>query len=159
MTIGTHSAMATAAAHPQPVEIPDKLYFRIGEVSRLTGVKPSVLRFWETEFPQLSPKKSGTNQRLYRRKDIETVLAIKHLLWEKRYTIEGARAALAEMRQQRRQEREARQAAPAPPAAAKAAPPPVELLQRHLFAPDPERAAAILERVRRELREILDLLS
>ena len=141
--------MATAAAHPQPVEIPDKLYFRIGEVSRLTGVKPSVLRFWETEFPQLSPKKSGTNQRLYRRKDIETVLAIKHLLWEKRYTIEGARAALAEMRQQRRQEREARQAAAAPPAAAKAAPPPVELLQRHLFAPDPERAAAILERVRR----------
>jgi len=151
--------MATAAAHPQPVEIPDKLYFRIGEVSRLTGVKPSVLRFWETEFPQLSPKKSGTNQRLYRRKDIETVLAIKHLLWEKRYTIEGARAALAEMRQQRRQEREARQAAAAPPAAAKAAPPPVELLQRHLFAPDPERAAAILERVRRELREILELLA
>lgn len=157
MTVGTDSIMATAAAHPQPVEIPDKLYFRIGEVSRLTGVKPSVLRFWETEFPQLSPKKSGTNQRLYRRKDIETVLAIKHLLWEKRYTIEGARAALVEMRQQRRQEREAKQAAAAPaPAPAR---PPVELLQRHLFAPDPERAAAVLERVRRELREILELLS
>ncbi|MCX7605552.1 MAG: MerR family transcriptional regulator [Bryobacteraceae bacterium] len=157
MRLGTESIMATAAAHPQPVEIPDKLYFRIGEVSRLTGVKPTVLRFWETEFPQLSPKKSGTNQRLYRRKDIETILAIKHLLWEKRYTIEGARAALAEMRQQRRQEREAKQAAAAP--APQAARPPVELLQRHLFAPDPERAAAVLERVRRELREILELLA
>lgn len=153
MTLGTESIMATAAAHPQSVEIPDKLYFRIGEVSRLTGVKPSVLRFWETEFPQLSPKKSGTNQRLYQRKDIETVLAIKHLLWEKRYTIAGARTALAEMRQQRRQEREARQAAPPTPST------PVESLQRHLFAPDPERAAAALDRVRRELRAILELLA
>ncbi len=152
--------MATAAAQPQPVEIPDKLYFRIGEVSRITGVKPSVLRFWETEFPQLHPKKSGTNQRLYRRKDVETVLAIKHLLWEKRFTIEGARAALAEQRQARRQERavapapEAPQAPPAEPAH-----PPVHLLQRHLFAPDPERAAAVLDRVRNELRAVLALLS
>lgn len=148
--------MATAAAQPQPVEIPDKLYFRIGEVSRITGVKPSVLRFWETEFPQLHPKKSGTNQRLYRRKDVETVLAIKHLLWEKRFTIEGARAALAEQRQARRQERAAPAAPPPPP---EPAAPPVHLLQRHLFAPDPERAAAILDRVRNELRAVLDLLS
>lgn len=149
--------MATAAAQPQPVEIPDKLYFRIGEVSRLTGVKASVLRFWESEFPQLHPKKSGTNQRLYRRKDIETVLEIKRLLWEKRFTIEGARAALAEQRLARRQER----AAPAAPEAQAAPPPapPVHLLQRHLFAPDPERAAALLDRVRQELKAILDLLS
>jgi len=151
--------MATAAAQPQPVEIPDKLYFRIGEVSRLTGVKASVLRFWESEFPQLHPKKSGTNQRLYRRKDIETVLAIKHLLWEKRFTIEGARAALAEQRQARRQERAAHPAPEAPQAPPPPATPPVHLLQRHLFAPDPERAAAILDRVRHELKAILDILS
>ncbi len=151
--------MATAAAQPQPVEIPDKLYFRIGEVSRLTGVKASVLRFWETEFSQLHPRKSGANQRLYRRKDIETVLAIKHLLWEKRFTIEGARAALAEQRHARRQERAARPAAAAPQAPPESAPLPVHLLQRHLFAPDPERAAAILERVRRELQAVLALLS
>lgn len=148
--------MATAAAQPQSVEIPDKLYFRIGEVSRITGVKPSVLRFWETEFPQLHPKKSGTNQRLYRRKDVETVLTIKHLLWEKRFTIEGARAALSEQRQARRQERPS--GAPTPPPA-ELPTLPVRLLQRHLFAPDPERAAAVLDRVRHELRAILDLLS
>ncbi len=149
--------MATAAAQPQPVEIPDKLYFRIGEVSRLTGVKASVLRFWESEFPQLHPKKSGTNQRLYRRKDIETVLEIKRLLWEKRFTIEGARAALAEQRHARRQERAApaaQEAQTAPPPA-----PPVHILQRHLFAPDPERAAALLDRVRQELKAVLALLS
>lgn len=154
--------MATAAAQPQSVEIPDKLYFRIGEVSRLTGVKASVLRFWETEFPQLHPKKSGTNQRLYRRKDIETVLEIKRLLWEKRFTIEGARAALAEQRHARRQEGAARPAsgAAAPPQPGPEAPPrlPAHLLQRHLFAPDPERAAAVIERVRHELKAILDLL-
>ncbi len=76
-------------------EIPDKLYFRIGEVSQLTGVKSYVLRYWENEFSTLSPKKSGTNHRLYRRKDVETVLEIKRLLYEKRYTIEGARNYLA----------------------------------------------------------------
>ena len=86
--------MATAAARPQPVDIPNKLYFRIGDVSRLTGIKAYVLRYWETEFSALSPKKSGTNQRLYRRKDVEMVLEIKHLLYEKRFTIEGARTFL-----------------------------------------------------------------
>ncbi len=78
-----------------PAEIPDKLYFRIGEVSRLAGVKQYVLRYWETEFPGLTPKKSGSNHRLYRRKDVELVLEIKRLLYEKRYTIEGARNLLA----------------------------------------------------------------
>ena len=76
-------------------EIPDKLYFRIGDVSRIAGVKPYVLRYWESEFPSLGPKKSGTNHRLYRRKDVELVLEIKQLLYEKRYTIEGARNFLS----------------------------------------------------------------
>ncbi len=75
-------------------EIPDKLYFRIGEVSRLAGIKPYVLRFWETEFSSLGPKKSGKGHRLYRRKDVELVLEIKRLLYDKRYTIEGARKFL-----------------------------------------------------------------
>src|SRR5271170_1671209 len=75
-------------------EIPDKLYFRIGDVARLANIKPYVLRFWETEFPGLGPKKSGTGHRLYRRKDVELVLEIKRLLYEKRYTIEGARKTL-----------------------------------------------------------------
>src|SRR5580765_1251980 len=75
-------------------EIPDKLYFRIGDVAKLAGIKPYVLRFWETEFPALGPKKSGTGHRLYRRKDVELVLEIKTLLYEKRFTIEGARKHL-----------------------------------------------------------------
>lgn len=84
-----------AAGEIRP-EIPDKLYFRIGEVSRLAGIKPYVLRFWETEFSALGPKKSGKGHRLYRRKDVELVLEIKRLLYEKRYTIEGARKYLDE---------------------------------------------------------------
>src|SRR6476469_4067736 len=75
-------------------EIPDKLYFKIGEVSDLLGVEPYVLRYWETEFSVLSPKKSGTGHRLYRRKDVELLLRIKHLLYEKRFTIAGARQSL-----------------------------------------------------------------
>src|SRR5580700_6496486 len=75
-------------------EIPDKLYFRIGDVARLAGIKPYVLRFWETEFPALGPRKSGTGHRLYRRKDVEIVLEIKRLLYEQRFTIEGARKFL-----------------------------------------------------------------
>lgn len=75
-------------------QIPDKMYFRIGEVSRLVGIAPYVLRFWETEFPALSPKRSGREHRLYRRKDVELFLEIKRLLYEKRFTIEGARKSL-----------------------------------------------------------------
>jgi DNA-binding transcriptional MerR regulator len=75
-------------------DIPDKLYFRIGEVAKLAGIKPYVLRFWESEFSGLGPKKSGTGHRLYRRKDVEMVLEIKRLLYEKRFTIEGARKVL-----------------------------------------------------------------
>jgi DNA-binding transcriptional MerR regulator len=82
---------------PKPLiepEIPNKLYFRIGEVAKLAGIKPYVLRFWESEFAGLGPKKSGTGHRLYRRKDVELVLEIKRLLYEKRFTIEGARKVL-----------------------------------------------------------------
>src|SRR5712692_7055242 len=85
---------APAAGMGPAPEIPDKLYFRIGEVARLAGIKPYVLRFWETEFPSLGPKKSGTGHRLFRRKDVELVLEIKRLLYEKRFTIEGARKFL-----------------------------------------------------------------
>ncbi len=75
--------------------IPDKHYFRIGEVARLAGVKPSVLRYWESEFGTLRPEKSRTNQRLYTRADIEKVLKLKTLLYEKKFTIAGARRVLA----------------------------------------------------------------
>jgi DNA-binding transcriptional MerR regulator len=114
-------------------EIPDKLYFKIGEVSELLGVEPYVLRYWESEFPVLSPKKSGTGHRLYRRKDVELLLRIKHLLYEKRFTIEGARQSL---------QSEAR----APKAK------PVKRMQQDLFSADP------LPEIRRELADILLLL-
>ena len=74
--------------------IPDKLFFRIGEVSQLVGVEPYVLRYWESEFPGLSPKKSNTGQRMFRRKDVELLLNIKELLYDRKFTIEGARKAL-----------------------------------------------------------------
>lgn len=74
--------------------IPDKLYFRIGEVSRLLDLPAYVLRFWETEFPQLKPGKGGTGQRLYRRRDVETLAEIRRLLYDEGYTIPGARQAL-----------------------------------------------------------------
>ena len=125
--------MPDAALQPAP-EIPDKLYFKIGEVSELLGVEPYVLRYWESEFPVLSPKKSGTGHRLYRRKDVELLLRIKHLLYEKRFTIEGARQTLhAESR------------------APKAARSP-KRVQTELFAADP------LPEIRRELQEILSML-
>ena len=81
-------------------EIPDKLYFRIGEVARLCDVPAYVLRFWESEFPQLKPNKGGTGQRLYRRRDVETALRVKSLLYDEGYTIPGARQAIkSEMKQ------------------------------------------------------------
>ncbi|QOX78953.1 MerR family transcriptional regulator [Trichlorobacter lovleyi] len=74
----------------QPV-IPDKTYFKIGEVARLADIKTSVLRYWETEFPFLNPEKSSAGQRLYTRQDIEMVQQIKQLLYQEKYTIEGVR--------------------------------------------------------------------
>ena len=75
-------------------QIPDRLFFRIGDVSQLAGVEAYVLRFWEGEFPSLAPKKTSTGQRQYRRKDVETVLEIKRLLYDEGYTIAGARKAM-----------------------------------------------------------------
>jgi DNA-binding transcriptional MerR regulator len=81
-------------------DIPDKLYFRIGEVAKLCDVPAYVLRFWESEFPQLKPHKGGTGQRLYRRRDVEMALRIKSLLYEEGYTIPGARQVFkAELKQ------------------------------------------------------------
>jgi DNA-binding transcriptional MerR regulator len=81
-----------------PVSIPDKLYFRIGDVATLCSLPAYVLRFWETEFPQLKPHKGGSGQRLYRKRDVEIVLEIKRLLYDEGFTIAGARKTLVEKR-------------------------------------------------------------
>ncbi|HWQ56133.1 MAG TPA: MerR family transcriptional regulator [Bryobacteraceae bacterium] len=126
--------MSDAAVRPDAPVIPDKLYFRIGEVSELLGVEPYVLRYWETEFPSLAPKKARSGHRLYRRKDVELLLEIKHLLYGERYTIEGARQMLqGEARKGRTKPAEPRQ-------------------QPALFSDDP------LPEIRRELAEILEIL-
>ena len=79
---------------PSPIAIPDKVFFRIGEVAEITGVQAYVLRFWEKEFGALRPQKSKSGQRRYRRAEIELVLRIKELLWERKFTIAGARSEL-----------------------------------------------------------------
>ncbi len=100
------SAVSTA---PVPVEvdaelsnelgkIPDKLAFKIGEVAELLNVKPYVLRYWETEFEVLRPKKSKHNQRMYERRDVENLMLIKKLLYRDRFSIEGARSALKKLK-------------------------------------------------------------
>ncbi len=124
---------------PQKTEIPDKLYFRIGEVARLCSVAPYVLRFWETEFTQLKPNKSGTGQRLYRRRDVEMALRVKRLLYDEGYTIAGARQAIqAESRSKRGNQSEL----------------PLPQQQQTI-----QRTEARLHKVRKELREILGILS
>ena len=134
--------MSEPAIENLPQPIPDKLYFRIGEVSRLIGVPHHVLRYWESEFHALGPKKSGKGHRLYRRKDVELLLEIKHLLYEKRFTIEGARKWM-----------QTRQKGTEPePAIGKKR----TVKQTELFTP-----AGVLDNlaeIRRELRSILDLL-
>lgn len=125
--------MTETALQSGSPEIPDKLYFKIGEVSELLGVEAYVLRYWETEFPALSPKKSGTGHRLYRRKDVELLLRIKHLLYERRFTIEGARQSLQAESKVAKPKRSKR-------------------MQQDLFAEDP------LPGIRKELADILQLL-
>lgn len=118
--------------------IPDKLYFRIGEVAKLCGIEAYVLRFWESEFPQLRINKSGTGQRLYRKRDVELVLRIKRLLYSEGYTIAGARQFLvAEVKEPRKK------------------------AQAELpLNPGKEKAVqANLARLRAELKEILGILS
>src|SRR5437764_14341167 len=78
--------------------IPDRLYFKIGDVARLCGVEPYVLRFWESQFPQLKPNKSGTGQRLYRKRDVEIAVEIKRLVYGEGYTLSGARQVLGQQR-------------------------------------------------------------
>jgi DNA-binding transcriptional MerR regulator len=130
---------------PDSPAIPDKLFFRIGEVSQLVGVEPYVLRYWESEFPGLSPKKSNTGQRMFRRKDVELLLSIKHLLYDQKFTIEGARKALLEKtREERNRPRELVAAAPARQEA---------LLSSGDSLPD------ILPDIRKELADILKLLA
>ena len=96
---------------PGRSRIPDKFYFKIGEVSDIVGVPPYVLRFWETEFKQIKPKRTDAGQRMYRQQDVALVLRIKQLLYERKFTIEGARQHL-----KRKPTRPIR-SHPAPPAA------------------------------------------
>jgi DNA-binding transcriptional MerR regulator len=88
------SLQATRKRVADSTTIPDRLYFKIGDVGRICGLETYVLRFWESQFPQLKPNKSGTGQRLYRRRDVEMVLEIKRLVHEEGYTLPGARQAL-----------------------------------------------------------------
>lgn len=114
------------------VLIPDKLYFRIGEVATLCRLPAYVLRFWESEFPQLKPIKSSTGQRMYRKRDVESVLRIKQLLYEQGFTISGARQQLrAEAKSDKSQ----------------------------TAIPFPAQSVPELQNIRQGLREILDMLS
>jgi DNA-binding transcriptional MerR regulator len=126
---------ANAKAKParsSEIIVPDKLYFRIGEVSTLCRLPAYVLRFWETEFPQLKPVKSSTGQRMYRRKDVEAVLRIKKLLYEEGFTIAGAR-------QQLRSD--------------------VKVDKSQAPLPFPSHSISDLKRIRHGLQEILGMLS
>jgi len=125
---------------PDAVEIPNKLYFRIGEVCRLLKLEPYVLRFWESEFPSLSPTKGANGRRMYRKKDVEMVVTIKHLLYERGFTIAGARKVLSS----RKDDAVAlRPAASSPKTQAQTA------------RPAPEK----LDQVKLELRNILTILN
>src|SRR5271168_5315909 len=128
---GSTKKARKAGAGPEPV-IPDKLYFRIGEVSKLCKLPAYVLRFWESEFPQLKPVKSSTGQRMYRRRDVESVLRIKQLLYDQGFTIVGARQQLrSEARTDKGQ----------------------------AAIPFPAQSPVEMQRIRQGLREILSLLS
>ncbi len=121
--------------------IPDRLFFRIGDVGELADLEPYVLRFWEAEFPQLSPKKTSSGQRQYRRKDVALVLEIKRLLYDEGYTIAGARKALRERSKQKRRAKPARDQSALP------------------FTPGTAANPAALSGIKQELNEILTLLS
>jgi len=123
---------STAKHRSDEILIPDKLYFRIGEVANLCRLPAYVLRFWESEFPQLKPVKSSTGQRMYRKRDVESVLRIKQLLYEQGFTIAGARQQLrAETKTDKTQ----------------------------AAIPFPSQSAAEIQHIRQGLREILEMLS
>jgi DNA-binding transcriptional MerR regulator len=86
-----------AQAPVDPTAIPDKPFFKIGDAARLCALKPYVLRYWETEFHSIKPQKTKSGQRLYRRQDLELLLRIRNLLYDQRFTIEGARTRLREL--------------------------------------------------------------
>jgi DNA-binding transcriptional MerR regulator len=135
--------MATQLSRKRAFEapqIPDRLYFKIGDVARICAVETYVLRFWESQFPQLKPNKSGTGQRLYRRRDVELALEIKRLVHAQGYTISGARQALEQGNR--------RGTAPAAPQPAA-----VDTEKRS------DSVAAAIGRARAELREIAGLLA
>lgn len=90
-------------------QIPDKLFFKIGEVAKITGVKPHVLRYWESEFKLLKPSKSATGQRVYQKKDVEKVFAIKKLLYNDKYTIAGAKRKLTRGAKEEKPQKEEKQ--------------------------------------------------
>jgi DNA-binding transcriptional MerR regulator len=129
--------------------IPDKLYFRIGDVARLCGVEAYVLRFWETEFPQLKPNKSGTGQRLYRKRDVELALRIKQLLYADGYTIAGARQVFAA---ESREKKVAQTDLPLKRGSAQS-------VGDGPKSGDHKQAEKQLQKLRGELREILGILS
>jgi DNA-binding transcriptional MerR regulator len=130
-----------------PPPIPDRLYFKIGDVARLCGVESYVLRFWESQFPQLKPNKSGTGQRLYRRRDVELAMEIKRLVHSEGYTLSGARAVLDQ--EQRRPGKR-----------------PASIVDPEASVPLPahtsnsfDATAAVIGHARAELREIINLLA
>ncbi len=139
--------------------IPDRLYFKIGDVARLCDVETYVLRFWETQFPQLKPNKSGTGQRLYRRREVELALEIKRLVHGEGYTISGARQALEVQRHSQppamknRPQAVMRGAVTQGAVTPEPAPRPVEAPKR------PEAVAAAVGQIRADLREIVSMLS
>jgi len=128
------------AGPAKKVEIPEKLYFRIGEVAKLVGVKPYVLRYWESEIPALRPTKTKSRHRLYRRRDVELLLEIKRLLYAERYTIEGAKKRLREL------QRNGQKPQPDLPAS-----PPSKPLSM-------KAARALIGKIRKDLTDIIKLL-
>ncbi len=133
------------------VSIPAKLYFRIGEVARLCALPTHVLRFWESEFPQLKPHKGGTGQRLYRKRDVEQVMEIKRLLYDEKFTIAGARRTLAEKRRSSGNSGASKIATLADSPASSQPELPFRTPQQKALAPR-------LQQLRGELREILGIL-
>ncbi len=132
-------------------QIPNKLFFKIGEVCEITDTQPYVLRYWESEFPALAPAKNSSGQRIYRRKDIETVLRIKQLLYEEGFTIAGAKKRL---------EAELGGRGPTPSAMASLPDTVVTTVEAAPAPADPssDAARAVLLEVRDHLRGILTLL-
>jgi len=144
-------------------QIPNKLFFKIGEVCEITDTQPYVLRYWESEFPALAPAKNSSGQRIYRRKDIETVLRIKQLLYEEGFTIAGAKKRLeAEMagRGPTPSSMAGDAVAEDKPAVAAAAPAAAAPSPEPSSAPDPaeDKTRAVLLEVRAQLREMLAIL-